>query len=179
MDPERRRELQERREELKRKLEATRRRASVAERVAPLDAAGIPYALLDDDRPLIDWVWARFPIGGGLLSPRIAWPRVSVREQGPEAHADDAEAAAWLRRAATAHALGDPEVAVFAGDGVHPPIRVAFSALVAHPEVVSCCFDAWVACEEDGWAIEFLRFEEGWWWGRAGGGGGDSASAPP
>jgi hypothetical protein len=114
----------------------------------------------------VEWVWRNFPRGGGLLSARIDWERVPEREMGPEAGAEDDEAAVWLAHLARERSLGG-EVVLLVGNGVDPAIRMAFQVLASLPQVVTSGFDLWVVSEEEGWAVEFLRFEHGWWWGRA------------
>lgn len=167
MDEKHRRRLELRRIELQEEVKLRSRRESVRERTDILDAHGVPYELLFEDRDTIEWVWRHFPKTGGLLSPCIDWPRVPVREVGPESDAQNHELSAWLTKVAADHGLGDCTVVLLSGNGSDPMIGVSFRALTAHPEVASCGFDVWIVCEAGGWAMEFLRFQHGWNWGRA------------
>jgi hypothetical protein len=166
MDIEKRRQLEDRRAALLAEAKLRARLDRIRARTDVLDAHGVAYDLLLDDRTQVDWVWRHFPRGGGLLSARIDWPRVPVCEMGPESHADDVQAAAWLAGLAAKEQLRG-EVVLLNGNGVDPAIRMAFRDLEALPAVVTCGMDIWIVNEADGWAIEFLRFEHGWWWGRA------------
>ena len=167
MDPERRRLLEARRREHQAELELRARREHVRERLEVLDAHGVPHELLYDERPHYDWLWRSFPWTGGLTSPRIHRERVDAGSAGPETDAPDDEVRAWLAEVAARHDLADADVLVLPDHGLAPAIRISAGALLAHPAVVSSGFDAWVACEAEGWAIEFLRFGDGWWWGQA------------
>lgn len=106
-------------------------------------------------------------MAGGIFSPRIDRDHVPVCVRGPESNDDAAGEAAWLARLTADQGLADHDVVLLTGNGSDPAIRLSYRHLVAHPRVVSCGFDVWVACEAGGWAIEFLRFGDGWWWGRA------------
>ena len=167
MDPERRELLEARRREHQAGLELRARREHVRERLEILEAHGVPYELLFDEHPHHDWLWRRFPRTGGLTSPRVDRERVAGGSPGPETDAPDDEVRAWLAEVAARHDLPGGDVLVLPDHGLAPAIRLPVAALLAHPAVVSSGFDAWAVCEEQGWAIEFLRFGAGWWWGRA------------
>jgi hypothetical protein len=166
MEPLKRQQLEERRARMLDELKLRARRERVQDRTSVLDARSVAYELLYDDSALVDWIWRHFPRGGGLFSARIDWAGVPVCEMGPDSHADDAEAGAWLAGLEKRQQLrGD--VVLLAGNGIDPAIRMAFRDLASIPQVVTTGMDLWIVSESDGWAIEFLRFEHGWWWGRA------------
>lgn len=167
MDADRRRRLEQRRRERQKEAELGKRRESIREQTDLLDAGGVPYALLFDDSPHVEWIRQHFPLTGGLFSPRIDWARVPVHERGPEPDDGDAAVIAWLHRIADEHMLGDPEVVLLTGDGMHPSIRLAFSHLRSRPQVASLRPEVWVACKAGDWALEFQLFGTGWGWGRA------------
>lgn len=168
MDAEDRSRLQQRRHALQEEIRLRARRERIRERTELLDAHGVAYELSFDDGAQVAWVWRHFAMGGGLLSPRVDWERVRVRDRGPASGEGDGEAAAWLARLSAAHGLWDGDaVVVLTGNGADPAVHLAFGGLVTHPQVVSCGSDVWVVCEAGGWLIEFLRFQDGWWWGRA------------
>lgn len=168
MDDARRRQLAERRAALQEANALQQRLNSIRDQTDILVRHAVPHALLLDDRETVDWIKRHFPMGGGTFSPRIDWSRVPGAVPGPAAEAEDVEAARWLSRLRADHSLGDHDVIVFTGNGTNPAIRMGLVGLIAHPRVVLSGCDCWVACERGGWAIEFLRFEDGWWWGPAG-----------
>lgn len=167
MDPDRRQRLEAKRRELREELATREQVESVRHRTAVLDELGVAYDLVLDDRDIVEWMWAHFPTGGGLLSARIDWGRVATWEAGPDPLAGDAELGAWLARLRDGVAPGDGGVVLMTGNGVNPGIRVSWADVVAHPPVVSSDGELWVVCRADGWVIEYTPYHEGWRWGRA------------
>ena len=161
MDPTRRDTLKRRRREFQARLRRAEGEASVWEEVERLRAAGGEPGLVFDVEELVAWVWARFPRGGGLFSPRVDWAGVEDSRPGPGPEAADDAVSAWLRAHAGAASPETP-VVLISGSGDRPAIRVALAALMADPGVVSLQPEAWVLCPAAGWLVEYRRFGEGW-----------------
>jgi hypothetical protein len=167
MNADQRERLTQRRRSLQEATAARERAESIRYRTGILDSAGVSYEVVLDDMKHSAWLWSHFPVTGGLSSPRIHRENVQSFAKGPESDAGDDSVTAWLSSLCSGNGLAGSEVILLTDNALNPALVMRFEAIVVHPSVVSCGFDAWVTCADEGWALEFLADGAGWWWGRA------------
>jgi hypothetical protein len=154
MLPEQRAELERRRAELHERLRERHAEATLHRFTRPLEEAGVNYALAETESA-IAWARARFPVACN----RVDWEQVPERrcvseeEMGPEAE--------WLAELARAEALGDSDVVVIFADWGRPSVRLRYTELLKHLDLlVLCAWDTWVFDEQSDWIIEYYHHGE-------------------
>jgi hypothetical protein len=161
MDPERRRTLEQKRRELQQRIQLRERLRWAQPALDFMAAHGVPYELVWDDNTLTNWIVEHFPnVGYSVLD--LDWSLRPDAVRGPDWVTTDAEDRAWLEQLAAEQGLGDCDV--FLVTDSEPDIRVRFSDVVRHPEIMRLLGWGRVACKSGGWLIES---KAGWWWARA------------
>jgi hypothetical protein len=125
---------------------------------------GVPYRIDPDARAAWTWVEQRFPIRTrGLCDAFIDWPGVDDHLfTAGEPQPDPQE---WLQGVQAAQRLGNPEVLLTWNFDL--ALRMELDDVVENADVILGRPEAWIICQEDGWAAQFLPHEwDGWGWGR-------------
>lgn len=160
MTPERRDELVRRREQLK---EQRRREVTESHRrafIASLDEAGVSYSVADEE-PLVSWITRRFRVDAATSivdsRDKERWRCIAP---------DVLPSPALLKTLAAEQGLGDPEVAVVYADAAFPSLKVRYSELYNHADIIlDVVWQTWVFDPASDWIIEF-HHDLGWFWGR-------------
>jgi hypothetical protein len=160
MLPERREELLKRRRELHEQRERQLAEERLRSFIAPLDQAGVVYALAEDE-PLIAWITDRFTVDRWSS---IDWGAVAERQC---ISAEGRDPTVWLGSLAAEKALGDPIVAVVFADSTAPCLTMRYAEMAKNAEtVIDFNFQTWVFDPSSDWIIEF-HHDLRWCWGRS------------
>ncbi len=158
--PERRAELLARRAELQERLCQEEAAASLRRSTAPLDEAGVEYALTDE-ASAISWIRHHIPITTWNC---VDWAKVDGHQYVREDEVPSA--AAWLESIAHEIGIEDPEIIVVYAAAHRPCLRMRFGELVRHVEqVIDWSWDNWIFDENGDWLIEYFHHGR-WCWGR-------------
>jgi hypothetical protein len=156
MTPERREELVQRRVQLNEQRQREWLEPQRRDFLASLDEAGVIYSIIDDV-PLVDWITSRFNVD--------RWSSIDWRDvKQSQCIASDVSALVGL---AAEERFGDPDIAIVYADPAFPSLKMRYSELVKHADVIlDFNWQTWAFDPASDWIIEF-HHDRGWHWGKA------------
>ena len=160
MTPERRKELVRRREQLKEQREREWLELQRRDFLASLNEAGVIYSITDD-APLVDWITSRFNVD--------QWSSIDWREvrQWRCIASDVSAPPELLAGLAGEERFGDPDVAILYADSCRASLKMRYSELARHANVIlDFNWQTWAFDPAGDWIIEF-HHDLGWHWGKA------------
>jgi len=160
MTPERRQQLVGRRERLKEQRQREWLEPHRRDFLALLTKAGINYSIADD-APLVDWISSRFKVD--------QWSSIDWRDvkKWRRIASEVSASPQLLVGLAGEERYGDPEIAIVYADAARPSLKMRYSELARHLDViVDFAWQTWVFDPSSDWIIEF-HHDLGWRWGKA------------